>query len=122
VEPFGGGLRAACFRFGKTTLEDIRSDLKSEGILFRKSPPVYPTPDGGVMIASTYELANTTPIASLISKISVTALAKLKLKYGAQPIRTRHYSQTLKELLFQTLTISKPYMGFDHVVIYPTKK
>lgn len=89
LELVGDGLRPALagfggFRFGKTTLEDIRSELKSAGILFRKSPPVYPTQDGGVMIASTYEIANTPLIVSFISKISVTSLAKLKLKYGAE--------------------------------------
>ncbi len=89
LELVSDGLRPASadfagFRFGKTTLEDIRSELKSAGILFKRSPPVYPTPDGGVMIASTYEVANTNLIASFISKISVTSLAKLKLKYGAE--------------------------------------
>ncbi len=89
LELVGDGSRPASadfggFRFGKTTLENIRSELKSAGILFNKSPPVYPTPDGGVMIASTYEVANTSLIASFITKISVGSLAKLKLKYGTE--------------------------------------
>lgn len=71
------------FRFGQTTLADIRGRLGSSGALPGRGSPVLTATDGGVTISSFYEVAGSEVIAVFTTKVSRAALIDLQRRYGS---------------------------------------
>lgn len=70
------------FKFGQTSLSDIRYRFGSKGLLFGNVPPATATSDGGVAIVSSYEISGTNIVISFTSKVSRASLADLKQRFG----------------------------------------
>ncbi|RVH96135.1 hypothetical protein CN153_20610 [Sinorhizobium meliloti] len=70
------------FKFGQTSLADIRYRFGSKGLLFGNVPPATATSDGGVAIVSSYEITGTNLVISFTSKVSRASLADLKQRFG----------------------------------------
>ncbi|MGA1834283.1 hypothetical protein [Rhizobium wenxiniae] len=71
------------FRFGQTTLADVRGRLGSSGALPGRGSPVLTATDGGVTISSFYEVAGSEVIAVFTTKVSRASLIDLQRRYGS---------------------------------------
>ncbi|MBY5370561.1 hypothetical protein [Rhizobium leguminosarum] len=74
------------FKFGKTTLSEIRTKLGSNGMSFKDHPPVTPTPDGGLALFNSYEVNGSGNIATFVTSVSAVTV---------NPSRKRAQTQTL---------------------------
>ncbi len=70
------------FKFGQTSLSDIRYRFGSKGLLFGNVLPAAATADGGVAIVSSYEISGTNIVVSFTSKVSPASLTDLKQRFG----------------------------------------
>jgi hypothetical protein len=82
----GKGLRQLAyfsdFRFGQTTLEDIKKRFGNLGLLPACGSSVLSTPDGGVTISNFYEISGSKTIATFVTKIGRAELLDLKRRHG----------------------------------------
>ncbi len=72
------------FKYGKTTLGEIRSTLGSNGLTFKDRPPVTPTPDGGLALFNSYEIRGSDTIATFVTSVSAATIKSIKNK-GTDP-------------------------------------
>ncbi|MDM9624548.1 hypothetical protein QTL95_01480 [Rhizobium sp. S152] len=72
------------FKYGKTTLNQIRTKLGSNGLAFKDRPPVTPTTDGGLLLFNSYEVKGTETIATFVTSVSAAAVKSAKEK-GTSP-------------------------------------
>ncbi|TBD75923.1 hypothetical protein [Rhizobium ruizarguesonis] len=72
------------FKFGKTTLSEIRTRLRSNGISFKARPPVTPTPDGGLALFNSFEINGSGTIATFVTSVSAVTVTSIKEK-GLNP-------------------------------------
>ncbi len=83
----GKGLRQLAyfsdFRFGQTTLADIKKRFGNLGLLPAGGSSVLSTPDGGVTVSNFYEISGSKTIATFVTKIGRAELLDLKRRHGA---------------------------------------
>ncbi|WP_155248966.1 hypothetical protein [Rhizobium leguminosarum] len=72
------------FKFGKTTLSEIRTKLGSNGMSFKDRPPVTPTPDGGLALFNSYEVNGSGTIATFVTSVSAVTVKSIK-ENGSNP-------------------------------------
>jgi hypothetical protein len=90
VETDWGGQTAGAFsdfegfKFGTTTLSQIRSKLRSNGISFRSRPPVSVTPEGGLVLFNSYEVEGADTIVTFVTSISPKIVKSAK-ESGSNP-------------------------------------
>jgi len=71
------------FRFGQTTLADIKKRFGSLGLLPAGGSSVLSTPDGGVTVSNFYEISGSKTMATFMTKIGRAELLDLKRRHGA---------------------------------------
>ncbi|TAY13754.1 MULTISPECIES: hypothetical protein [Rhizobium] len=72
------------FKFGKTTLSEIRTKLGSNGMSFKDRPPATPTTDGGLALFNSYEVNGSGTIATFVTSFSAATVKSIKEK-GSDP-------------------------------------
>ncbi|MGB8290818.1 MAG: hypothetical protein WCE42_23460, partial [Rhizobium ruizarguesonis] len=72
------------FKFGKTTLSEIRTKLRSNGMSFKDRPPATPTTDGGLALFNSYEVNGSGTIATFVTSFSAATVKSIKEK-GSDP-------------------------------------
>lgn len=74
------------FKFGKTTLSEIRTKLGSNGMSFKDRPPATPTPDGGLALFNSYEVNGSGTIATFVTSVSAATVKSIKEKGSNQNV------------------------------------
>lgn len=105
----------ADFKFGQTTLVEIRQRLGSSGALPGSGSPVLSTSDGGVAISSFYEVANSEIVASFVTKVSRDALVNLKRQHGAEAYAYVATVATLESVVISSADYFKSLRGTTSV-------
>ncbi len=72
------------FRFGQTTLADIKKRFGNLGLLPAGGSSVLSTSDGGVAISNFYEISGSKTMATFVTKIGRAELLDLKRRHGAE--------------------------------------
>ncbi|PZM08080.1 hypothetical protein [Rhizobium tubonense] len=72
------------FKYGKTTLSEIRTKLGSNGFRFKDRPPASSTPDGGISLFNSYEIKGQNTVATFVTSISAEVIKSSRNK-GADP-------------------------------------
>jgi hypothetical protein len=99
--PPGANAYYGDFKFGVTSLEDIRRRFGSNGLLFQNTLSAIPASDGGVSIFSYYEIADTNLIVSFITEVSTEEIANLKRQYP-----TDIYSRAAGKAILRSVILS----------------
>jgi|AraplaMF_Col_mMF_1032025.scaffolds.fasta_scaffold01330_10 hypothetical protein len=72
------------FKYGKTTLSEIRTKLGSNGLSFKDRPPVAPTPVGGLALFNSFEIKGTDAVVTFVTSVTAATVKAIKDK-GANP-------------------------------------
>ncbi len=111
----GKGLRQLAyfsdFRFGQTTLADIKKRFGNLGLLPAGGSSVLSTPDGGVTISNFYEISGSTTIATFVTKIGRAALLDLKRRHGADTYAHMETVATLNSMAISDAVYFKNLRG-----------
>ncbi len=111
----GKGLRQLAyfsdFRFGQTTLADIKKRFGNLGLLPAGGSSVLSTPDGGVTISNFYEISGSTTIATFVTKIGRAALLDLKRRHGADTYTHMETVATLNSMAISDAVYFKNLRG-----------
>ncbi|MEY9097986.1 hypothetical protein ABIA24_000895 [Sinorhizobium fredii] len=94
-EPAGSFSDFEGFKYGETSLADIRRQFEHNGMMFDARPVASMMPDGGVALFNSYEISGTTVVATFVTKISATALADLQATHGTEKL-SDHVGPTAK--------------------------
>ncbi|MBD9597660.1 hypothetical protein IB270_33075 [Ensifer sp. ENS05] len=103
------------FKFGQTSLSDVRYRFGSKGLLFGNSPLAAATKDGGVAIVSSYEISGTNVVVSFTSKVSPASLADLKQRLGEDMYSHAETVATLESTIIADVDFLKLTRGSDLV-------
>ncbi len=127
----GKGLRQLAyfsdFRFGQTTLADIRKRFGNLGLLPAGGSSVLSTPDGGVAISNFYEISGSKTVATFVTKIGRAELLDLKRRHGADSyahmatVATLHSMAIADAVYFKNLrgTVSIADVGYSPIAWTP---
>ncbi len=127
----GKGLRQLAyfsdFRFGQTTLADIKKRFGNLGLLPAGGSSVLSTPDGGVTISNFYEISGSKTIATFVTKIERAELLDLKRRHGAEAyahmatVATLHSMSISDGVYFKNLrgTVSIADVGYSPIAWTP---
>lgn len=74
------------FKYGQTSLDDIRRHFGNNGMMFDARPVVSMMPDGGVALFNSYEISESDVTATFVTTISAAALAELQAKHGNEKL------------------------------------
>ena len=111
----GKGLRQLAyfsdFRFGQTTLADIKKRFGNLGLLPAGGSSVLSTPDGGVTISNFYEISGSKTIATFVTKIGRAELLDLKRRYGAEAYAHMETVATLNSMAISDAVYFKKLRG-----------
>jgi hypothetical protein len=72
------------FKYGKTTLGQIRAKLGSNGLTFKERPSVIVKPDGGIALFNSFEISGSDAIATFVTGVSSASVKSIK-STGANP-------------------------------------
>ncbi len=89
------------FRFGRTTLTDLRSRMASNGILYKNVTPVGADQSGAVNFSSFYDVTSSENVVRFVTSIDRAALGKLGNRYGE-----RAYDYTGSAALLRSVTVA----------------
>ncbi|UFS85071.1 hypothetical protein LPB79_32175 (plasmid) [Rhizobium sp. T136] len=70
------------FKFGRTSLRDIRSEFGTSGVLYPNVCPATATSSGAVEILNYYDVQGTDFVAKFVTTVGSSELAQLNTKYG----------------------------------------
>lgn len=111
----GKGLRQLAyfsdFRFGQTTLADIKKRFGNLGLLPAGGSSVLSTPDGGVTVSNFYEISGSKTIATFVTKIGRAELLDLKRRYGAEAYAHMETVATLNSMAISDTVYFKNLRG-----------
>lgn len=74
------------FKYGQTSLDDVRRHFGHNGMMFDARPVVSTMPDGGVALFNSYEISESDMIATFVTVISATALTELQTMHGNEKL------------------------------------
>ncbi|MBD8689566.1 hypothetical protein IFT56_20150 [Rhizobium sp. CFBP 13717] len=111
----GKGLRQLAyfsdFRFGQTTLADIKKRFGNLGLLPAGGSSVSSTPDGGVTISNFYEVSGSKTIATFVTNIGRRELLGLKRRHGADAYAHMETVATLHSMAISDAVYFKNLRG-----------
>ncbi len=111
----GKGLRQLAyfsdFRFGQTTLADIKKRFGNLGLLPAGGSSVLSTPDGGVTISNFYEVSGSKTIATFVTNIGRGELLGLKRRHGADAYAHMETVATLHSMAISDAVYFKNLRG-----------
>lgn len=76
------------FKFGSTSLDEIRAELGHNGMSFLNGPNTTLTETGDLVTFNTYELSRSDVAVTLITKIAASRLKVLRDRYGDEKAAT----------------------------------
>ena len=94
-EPGGAFSDFDGFKYGQTSLADIRRHFGHNGMFFDARPVASMMPDGGVALFNSYEISGSDVIATLVTTVSAAALVELQAKHGNEKLAD-HIGPTAK--------------------------
>lgn len=111
----GKGLRQLAyfsdFRFGQTTLADIKKRFGNLGLLPAGGSSVLSTPDGSVTISNFYEVSGSKTIATFVTNIGQAELLGLKRRHGADAYAHMETVATLHSMAISDAVYFKNLRG-----------
>jgi len=72
------------FKFGQTSLLDIRSKFGTSGVLYPKVRPATAASSGAIELLNYYDVEGTNSVARFVTNVSGVDLAQLNAKHGDQ--------------------------------------
>ncbi|WP_234893716.1 hypothetical protein [Agrobacterium vitis] len=99
------------FRFGQTTLANIKKRFGNLGLLPAGGSSVLSTPDGGVTISNFYEISGSKTIATFVTKIGRAELLDLKRRHGADAYAHMETFATLHSMAISDAVYFKNLRG-----------
>ncbi|TAZ43704.1 hypothetical protein [Rhizobium ruizarguesonis] len=104
------------FRFGKTTLSDIKLRAASSGILYNKVSPVSSSSSGAVEFSAFYDVAASANVVRFVASIDRGALGKLHDRYTDKTFENTGSAATLRSLTISTRDYLERTAGNERVL------
>jgi hypothetical protein len=104
------------FRFGRTTLTDIRSRTSSNGILYKQVTPVGADQSGAINFSSFYDVTSSTNVVRFVTSIDRAALGRLSNRYGERAYYYAGSAALLRSVTVATREYLEKSTGTDRVL------